>query len=210
MKHSIKNIIFDLGGVLFDIDYTLTIAAFASIGVKDFEKIFAKKAQSELFNHLEEGKISAAEFTQELSKISDVALKTEQVVWALNTMLFNIPTERLTLLKDLRKNYRLFLYSNINEIHAAEVHRLLFEKHGLLNLEKHFEKVYYSHEIGARKPNPEGFLQIIREQQLNPAETLFIDDSPQHVKGAQEVSLQALWLDLEQHNIHDLIQANGL
>ncbi len=210
MKNAVKNIIFDLGGVLFDIDYTLTIGAFEKIGVKNFDAILTKKNQSDLFNRLEEGKISATKFTAELSQLSGVALKKEDVAWALNTMLFNIPSPRFDLLNDLRKKYRIFLYSNINEIHAEEVHRLLQDKHGIVKLNGHFEKVYYSHELGIRKPNPEGFLHIIHEQKISPKETLFIDDSPQHIDGAIKAGLQAVWLDLEKQDIHGLIADLGL
>ena len=210
MQGQIKNIIFDLGGVLFDIDYTLTVGAMEKIGVKDFDKIFTQKNQSDLFNRIEEGKISAEDFTRELAQISGVHLNTKDVAWALNTMLFNIPEHRFNLLNNLRKNYRLFLYSNINEVHAAEIHRVIQETHGFPNFNQHFEKVYYSHELGIRKPNPEGFLRIISEQQLNPQETLFIDDSPQHVEGAKKAGLQAVWLDLKEKDIHDLIEEIGL
>jgi len=204
MKNSIKNIIFDLGGVLFNIDYTLTINAFQKIGVNDFDKIFTQKNQSDLFNRLEEGKINAEEFTKELSQISGVVLNKNEVSWALNTMLFNIPAYRFDLLNELKKKYRIFLYSNINEIHATEIHRIIKENHGFPNLNQHFEKVYYSHELGIRKPNPQGFIEIINEQQLNPHETLFIDDSPQHVEGAKKAGLQSVWLDLSKQDIHGL------
>ncbi|MCX6182889.1 MAG: HAD family phosphatase [Bacteroidetes bacterium] len=210
MEGQIKNIIFDLGGVLYDIDYTRTIGAMEKIGVKDFDKIFTQKNQSDLFNRLEEGKITADDFTKELSIISGVALNTKDVEWALNTMLFNIPTHRLELVNALRKKYRVFLYSNINEVHAAEIHRVIMETHGISDFNQHFEKVYYSHEMGIRKPNAEGFLTIVNEQKLNPQETLFIDDSPQHVEGAKRAGLQAVWLDLKQNDIHQLIEKMGL
>ena len=125
-------------------------------------------------------------------------------------MLFNIPTPRFELLKELRKKYRVFLYSNINEIHEIGVHQRLQEKYGIANLENHFEKVYYSHLIGIRKPNKEGFLYIIDDQQINANETLFIDDSPQHVEGALKAGLQAVWLDLEKQDIHELVEELGL
>ncbi len=210
MQGQIKNIIFDLGGVLFDIDYTRTIGAMEKIGVKDFDKIFTQKNQSDLFNRLEEGKISAEEFTKELSEISGVPLKKKDVEWALNTMLFNMPTHRFDLLDLLKTRYRLFLYSNINEVHAKEIHRVIKETHGFPDFNKHFEKVYYSFELGIRKPKPDGFLAIIREQKLNPEETLFIDDSPQHVEGAKKAGLHAVWLNLKQQDVHGMIEELGL
>jgi len=210
MKHPIKNIIFDLGGVLFDINYHLTAEAFEKIGVKDFENIFAKKGQADVIDRLEEGKIGIDELTKELSVLCGINLSKQQVIEAWNVMLFNIPTPRFELLKELRKKYRVFLYSNINEIHEIGVHQRLQEKYGIANLENHFEKVYYSHLIGIRKPNKEGFLYIIDDQQINANETLFIDDSPQHVEGALKAGLQAVWLDLEKQDIHELVEELGL
>jgi FMN phosphatase YigB (HAD superfamily) len=210
MKHPIKNIIFDLGGVLFDINYHLTAEAFEKIGVKDFKNIFAKKGQADVIDRLEEGKIGIDELTKELSVLCGINLSKQQVIEAWNVMLFNIPTPRFELLKELRKKYRVFLYSNINEIHEIGVHQRLQEKYGIANLENHFEKVYYSHLIGIRKPNKEGFLYIIDDQQINANETLFIDDSPQHVEGALKAGLQAVWLDLEKQDIHELVEELGL
>lgn len=206
MKNPIKNIIFDLGGVLFDINYHLTAEAFEKLGVKDFKSIFAKKGQADVIDRLEEGKIGVEELTKELSALCGISLSQEEVVNAWNVMLFNIPTHRFALLNELRKKYRIFLYSNINEIHEIGVHQRLQEKHGIANLENHFEKVYYSHLIGIRKPNKEGFLYILDDQKINANETLFIDDSPQHVEGALKAGLQAVWLDLDKHDIHALVK----
>ena len=210
MQPAIKNIIFDLGGVLFDINYHLTAEAFEKLGVKDFKNIFAKKGQADVIDRLEEGKIGIDELTKELSVLCGINLSKQQVIEAWNVMLFNIPTPRFELLKELRKKYRVFLYSNINEIHEIGVHQRLQEKYGIANLENHFEKVYYSHLIGIRKPNKEGFLYIIDDQQINANETLFIDDSPQHVEGALKAGLQAVWLDLEKQDIHELVEELGL
>ena len=194
MKHPIKNIIFDLGGVLFDINYHLTAEAFEKIGVKDFKNIFAKKGQADVIDRLEEGKIGIDELTKELSVLCGINLSKQQVIEAWNVMLFNIPTPRFELLKELRKKYRVFLYSNINEIHEIGVHQRLQEKYGIANLENHFEKVYYSHLIGIRKPNKEGFLYIIDDQQINANETLFIDDTISNIEGAQKAGLQTIFL----------------
>lgn len=210
MKNSIKNIIFDLGGVLFDINYNLTAEAFEKLGVKDFKSIFAKKGQADVIDRLEEGKIGLGQLTKELSSLCGLTLSEKEVVDAWNVMLFNIPAERFILLEELRKKYRIFLYSNINEIHEIGVHERLQEKHGIPNLENHFEKVYYSHLIGIRKPNKDGFLHILNDQQINAHETLFIDDSPQHVEGAKNAGLHAVWLDLDKQDIHGLIQELGL
>jgi len=210
MSNKIKNIIFDLGGVLFDINYDLTAQAFERLGVKDFRNIFAKKGQADVIDRLEEGKISVHELSKELSEICGITLNTTEVIAAWDIMLFNIPAHRFDLLNELKKNYRIFLYSNINEIHEEGVHRRIQEMHGFPNLEQHFEKVYYSHHLGIRKPKPDGFLHIIKEQNLDAKETLFIDDSPQHIEGAKKAGLQAVWLDLEKQDIHGLIEELGL
>ena len=122
MQPEIKNIIFDLGGVLFDINYHLTAEAFEKLGVKDFKNIFAKKAQADVIDRLEEGKIGVEELTKELSEIFWTTLSQKEVIQAWNAMLFNIPAHRFGLLKELRKKYRAnFRKSFSNQLENLEI-----------------------------------------------------------------------------------------
>lgn len=188
-KSKIKNIIFDFGGVLFEIDYHLPIREFAKLGYAGFADIYTQSAQNEVFDRLETGKISNEEFWQFLhSHVPNVSRKEVEDAW--NSILLHLMPEQVEEVYRIReKGYRTFLLSNTNAIHV-EVFEKMMDDSGKLNwLKDAFEKVYYSNEIGIKKPYPETFLKICEWNNLNPSETLFIDDSIQHVKGAAEAGL---------------------
>ncbi len=110
-------------------------------------------------------------------------------------MLLDLPIQRLEWIQTLRSQYKVYLYSNINSIHEVQVANILQSTLGVHNLDNYFDEVYYSHVIGYRKPNPEGYHHILHSNQLNPQHTLFIDDTPQHILGAQKVGLQTKYLE---------------
>ena len=197
MLKGIKSVIFDLGGVIYGVDYHKTINAFKALGVDRFEEVYAKAGQSDLFNDLEEGKISRAVFVERIKTLSGQDMISSQIFIAWNSMLLGFMPDALTCLKRLSGSYRLFLLSNTNEIHIQEIESRVgaevFSDFCAL-----FEKVYLSHELGVRKPHPEVFTHIIEEQGLAASETLFIDDSIQHVEGAIKAGLRAYHLTDDQ------------
>jgi len=189
----IEAVILDLGGVILDIDYHLTINAFKDLGISNFEDQYSKKVQSGLFDLLETGKISASEFYHEMRTVN-TSMTDEQIQQAWNAMLLDFPHGRLEFLQQIKKRYPLFLLSNTNEIHLTEFTKTL-QRHGHGNLSLFFDKVYLSHEIGQRKPNREAFELILKEQGLTPENTLFVDDSEQHITGARSIDIQAYHLE---------------
>lgn len=124
-------------------------------------------------------------------------------------MLLDFPKHRLDLLKKLKPNYRLFLLSNTNETHVTEFESALYKQHGYKNLESFFETVYYSCRMGKRKPNADIFDYVLSTHGLNPQETLFIDDSPQHIEGALKTGIHAKFL-AKNRDVEDLIKELGL
>jgi len=110
-------------------------------------------------------------------------------------MLLDFPVRRLQLLQQLRLYYDLFLLSNTNEVHEEAFNGILMRQHGIPNLGVFFDKVYLSHRVGMRKPDPEIFRRVLTDNQLKPEHTLFIDDSPQHIAGAKEAGIQAIYLE---------------
>ncbi len=191
----IENVIFDLGGVLLDIDYSATLKALSGLGVKDVEQMYTQAAQTALFDKLDVGAISPAEFRGELRKFSSEAVSDEELDSAWCAMLGDFRRESWALLLQLRQRYRVFLYSNTNAIHVPAFERMLREQLGAgASIEDYFERYYYSNEIGARKPNPDGFLHILHQNSLAPEATLFIDDTLGHIKGAQAVGLRTYHL----------------
>ncbi len=195
MIKGIKHIIFDLGGVLLNIDYKLTEQAFVDAGIRNFAQIYGQLQQTALFDKFETGAINRAEFIQGLQDASEVILTEQQVYTAWNAMLLDFPIRRLQLLQQLRLYYDLFLLSNTNEIHEDAFNQILLRMHGIPNIGVFFDKVYFSHRVGLRKPMRSIFERVLEENGLKAEHTLFIDDSPQHVASAKQVGIQTIFLE---------------
>ena len=190
---AIKNILFDLGGVLYHIDYGLTIRAFEKLGIKNFDQHFNQQQQNNLFDRLETGKISNGGFIKEIKVLLPYCTR-EEIINAWNALLIGMPQENIKLLKDLSKQYRLFLLSNTNAIHIERINKQLGDAYGLKNLCPLFDKVYLSHEIGMRKPNQQTFEWVLADAGILARETLFIEDSIQHIESASVIGIKTcLW-----------------
>jgi putative hydrolase of the HAD superfamily len=194
MVKGIKHIIFDLGGVIINLNYKLTEQAFINAGISNFGQIYSQLKQSSLFDDFEKGLISAGRFVSALQAQSPVPVSEQQIIDAWNAMLLDFPLRRLQILQQLRLHYNLFLLSNTNVLHEEAFNKILMQDHGIPNLGVFFDRVYLSHRIGLRKPMPEVFIKVLEENNLRPQDTLFIDDSPQHVEGAKNVDIQAIYL----------------
>lgn len=190
----IKNIIFDLGGVILNIDYKLSQQAFEQLGVTDFEGMYSKCQQNDLFDRLETGKITAKNFIEELQNQSPVKIHESDIINAWNAMLLDFPLRRLQILQQLQLHYNTYLLSNTNEIHESEFNHRLQQTCGYPTMAVFFDKIYLSHRIGMRKPHKEVFEMILNENNLKADETLFIDDSIQHIEGAISAGLKTIYL----------------
>jgi putative hydrolase of the HAD superfamily len=188
---SFKNIIFDLGGVILDIDYDRTIQAFKNLGIQDFEQLYTQAAQTGFFDDFETGKMSSAAFITALQHKIENDISNAEIIHAWNAMLLDWDMRRLNLLLELRKHHRVFLLSNTNSIHQSSFMLSLKQQTGLATLINHFDKIYMSHEIGLRKPNVEIFEYVLNDQQITAEETLFLDDSIQHIEGARTIGITA-------------------
>ena len=175
MLKGINNILFDLGGVLFHIDYQRTINAFKKLGIADFEKRFTQHQQNDFFDAFETGKISQNVFINTLQKCLP-ACSDQEIINAWNAMLIGLPKQHLKILETLGKNYRLFLLSNANEIHIQFVNAFLKKRYNIPSIIQFFEKTYYSHEIGMRKPHISTFEWVLKDSNILAEETLFIED----------------------------------
>lgn len=191
---TIKNIIFDLGGVIINIDYQKTIDAFQKLSKAGCTIAFNQQSQSELFDELETGRISNAAFRDKIREHYQVEGSDEAIDAAWNAMLLDIPQERIDLLRKLRKDHKLFLLSNTNAIHLIAFNKIVEDSFGIPALDELFDKCYYSHLVDDRKPNPGIFERILQENNLQKAETLFIDDSIQHIESAEKVGIKTLHL----------------
>jgi len=195
MLQNIKHIIFDLGGVLLNLDYNATEKAFTDLGITNFKELFSQLRQNSLFDDLETGRIQRSQFVSAIQNISGVVLEEQQIINAWNAMLLDFPVRRLQLLQQLRLHYDLFLLSNTNEVHEEAFNEILMQAFGIPNIGTFFDKVYYSHRVGMRKPDKEIFQHILDENGIKPEETLFIDDSPQHIATAQSLGIQTIYLE---------------
>lgn len=191
---SIKNIIFDLGGVLIKIDYNKTREAFINLGIKNFDEYYQQDYVSKLFEDLEIGKISSTDFYFEFRKITNSQLTNFQIAEAWNAMLGEFWIDRLNWLDDLKSNYGIFLFSNTNEIHYRAFIKLFENTMPNKSFSNYFIKDYYSHIMGERKPNEKSFKTILAQQNLISKETLFIDDTLKNIEGAKLCGLQTLHL----------------
>lgn len=192
---NVDAVIFDLGGVLLNLDYNRTAEAFKALGMTDFDLVYSQLKQTDLFDRFETGAISGFHFVNRLLDQLPMGTNANQVVHAWNAMILNFPKERMNWLREFSKENRIFLLSNTNSLHLEKVKRALKETTGSDDLESYFEKAYYSHELKMRKPNPEIFLKVCENHGLNPDRTLFIDDTLQHIAGAKAVGLQTIHLE---------------
>lgn len=183
-------IIFDLGGVVINLDYHKTTRAFEALGLENFGEMYSQAAQSGLFDDFEKGKSSVPYFLNKLIDFLPTGTTANQVVEAWNAMILDFPKENLKLLEELKSSHRTLLLSNTNEIHIQKVHQHLQLVSPHKTLDPYFEKVYFSSDVKMRKPDVEIFEFVLKENNLNPATTLFIDDTEQHILGAQKVGIQ--------------------
>ena len=191
---NIKNIIFDLGRVLLNLDFDASIKAFQKLG-SDSEVLDHKNAYADpIFYNLEVGKITPTEFRSGVRKLlQNEELTDEQIDTAWYAMILDIPAQRVKKVLELSKNYNLYLFSNTNQIH---IDRLLAEfktQHGI-DFPSLFKTVYYSHEIHDRKPEISSFEKVIELSGVDPKETLFVDDLEKNIIAAEQAGLNTLWL----------------
>ncbi len=193
----IKNIIFDFGGVILNIDFELSIQAFRMLGVQDFGMLYSEKVQSDLFDKLEKGLLSPEKFRDELRNITGVYMTDEEIDEAWNALLLDLPAYRIKMLENVRNNYRIYLLSNSNIIHYDHYILQLRKEFGYRNFDELFKKAYFSHDMGLRKPDENIYKRVLSEQNLIASESLFIDDNLENIEAAasQEINVHHLKRD---------------
>ena len=198
MVTPVKNIIFDLGGVLINLNYQLTRKAFEDMGVEDFDAFYTQHAANPLFENLEVGAIEPEAFYDQLREATGLTLTNSQIEIAWNAMLLDFPAERLEWLSQIKNKYNIYLFSNTNAIHYNAFTTIYAQTAPLVGLNPNFnhffKEAHYSHTLGQRKPEVAAFEAVIRDANLDPAQTLFIDDTLLNIEGAQKAGLQTLFL----------------
>ena len=186
----LKNIVFDLGGVLLNIDYNKTENAFKQLGFLNFNEMYSQYSADMLFSDLEMGKISNDHFYERMLEAGKGKLSKEQITTAWNAMLLTFRMPSLVFLEELSKKYNLYLLSNTNAIHLEAFNEIFSRETGQSSLDAYFTKAYYSNHIGFRKPNEDVFQFILEDAGIKAEETLFIDDSYNNIETAQRMGFK--------------------
>lgn len=186
----IKNIFFDLGGVLIDLDKERCLGEFRKLGIRQIEKQIGNSFKSGLFLRLEEGLITPKEFRNEIRQMTGVKISDAEIDNAWNAFLQEIPVQKLALLKALQSKYRVFMLSNTNKIHFDFMQDNHFCKEKGYSLNDCFEKCYLSYELHLSKPDEAIFRAVIKDSGVSPQESLFLDDNQQNIESAQRLGFQ--------------------
>ena len=191
---AIKNLIFDLGNVLYDIDFKKMNTAFTSIGIEGMDKHFTLNKSHPLFLDLEMGFVNEQAFYDGVRALVNLPLSNEQIQFAWNALLVGFRKNSIEWIKQNNTKYNTFLYSNTNQIHHDYFIVEFENKVANYSFVSLFKTLYYSHEMGMRKPDPASFTYILEKEGLMASETLFIDDNEPNIIAAASVGLQVLHL----------------
>ena len=190
---AIKNVIFDLGGVLLNLDINKTLNAYKTVGLPGIEQLFGIGHADSFFKQYETGAIDDDGFIDSILKLKGNTGTRAQAIEAWNAMLLDFPIERVNWLKQLGSNYRLFLFSNTNAIHLKSFQNTFRAEHGF-EMDDLFEKAYYSHVVRLRKPDAAAYQLVLDENNLLASETVFVDDALINVEAANAVGIKGIHL----------------
>lgn len=192
----LPHLLFDFGGVIIDIDYDATPTAMRRLSRAGSTIAFSQASQAELFDRFETGHLTPAEFRAGLRATYALDATDAELDAAWHAMLLGVPAERLALIGELRRQgHQTALLSNTNTLHIGEINKRLASQYGFQNgIADVLDRVFYSQEVGLRKPGEEIFRHALREMNWQPEDVLFIEDSPQHIATARRLGLRVLHL----------------
>lgn len=207
-QKGIRHIVFDLGGVLLNIDPEVSFTEFKKLQIMNedtFRDLFIR--QNLLFD-LETGKANSFEFREKIRQFSMKTVSDEEIDFAWNALLLDFPLHRFEMLKNLKSHFFVHLLSNTNEIHF-NCYSIKFKEKFNSGFESMFHNLFLSYQMGLRKPDEQIFLKMLSEGNMNPSETIFIDDTPENIDAALKTGIQAFHLKKETdvtELIRDLVQ----
>lgn len=188
----IRNIVFDLGGVIMTICQDEAIKRFKSIGLKNVENYLNPYTQTDIFGDIEEGKISAEQFRAKLSELIGKEVTYEECKFAWLGYRQDVPLRNLDILRKLKaQGYKLILLSNTNPFMMSWGLSGEFDGNGN-SLESYFDSLYLSYKLGVMKPNKKIFQYIIDNEKIQPGESLFIDDGERNINAARLLGFKTL------------------
>ena len=189
MDSKIKNVIFDLGGVLINLDFDSCLNAFRTAGFTNIEEQIRQMQGNGVFSRFELGEISPEEFRDAIRKEADESLTDRKIDDMWNLMLLNIPREKLDLLLELRERYMVYLLSNTNQIHWDYAGEEMFNYRGF-RADDFFEDTFLSFKMHLAKPDKAIYEKVMKEANILPEETFFIDDSETNCRAAAALGIQ--------------------
>lgn len=201
---TIKNIIFDLGGVLIDIDFDKTFAAYERISGENRQNIKESQTLYNTYIDYELGKINSAEFRDNIKKGLKINTDDTIIDNAWNALLLDFNPTAINLINRLKPNYTIGLLSNTNEIHFSRCNSKIREQKLSENLISLFDNLFLSYEIGLRKPSPSIYQHVIKHLKCQPQEILFIDDLKENIESAQKTGMKTIHL-INNKTIADLV-----
>ncbi len=190
-----KTIIFDFGGVVIDIDPQLTINEFKKLGMSDSDTFLKPGFINNVIRKFERGILTPEVFRDKVRAEAGINFTDQQIDDAWNALLFDIPAERIEVIEEVKKNYKILLLSNSNEIHYDLYVRDLQLRFGYREFDELFDKAYFSFDLHLSKPDIEIYEFIMYQHKLNPAETLFIDDNIDNIKTAKSLGWKTFHLE---------------
>jgi glucose-1-phosphatase len=191
---NIKNIVFDLGGVVININYQDTIRKFKEIGITNFDQLYSQYSQSDIFDRYDKGFATPDEFRSAIRKLANINVPDKIFDDAWNAMIQDLPAENLKVLLHLKNKYQTYLLSNTNEIHLSYFFNYLRKKHDVNDFSHYFHNVHYSCRMGMRKPDIEIYNRVMDFNKLVPAETVLIDDTAINVDAAIKAGWQGFYM----------------
>ena len=186
---NISTIIFDFGGVLINLDLAQCISNFKELGIQNIDSYLSNFGQKDFFLDFEKGKIGTEKFRQEIRKYETKPLTDEQIDTAWCSFLCDIPSEKLHLLTELKKKFRIVMLSNTNPLHIEVSAASEFAKVGK-TITDFFDATYLSYEMHMAKPDAEIFLKLLEDEQVRANECLFLDDGLKNIEQASKLGIQ--------------------
>lgn len=208
-SEQMKNLIFDLGNVIIDIDFDLTFRAFSKLSsIYSWEEVRYFIKEKCIWENYEKGIINDDEFRKILRNELKIKASDSDLDNAFCGLLQKIQPERVELLQKLSKKYRLFILSNTSNIHFQQVEKLLFESAGINHFSEIFKTVFLSFEMGKLKPEIEIYQQVLLEANIQANETLFFDDMLINLESAETLGIQTKQIIPNQFTIIDFFKNN--
>jgi glucose-1-phosphatase len=190
-QHNVKNVILDLGGVLVDINPQKTYSALNRILSPEFADTIQWEEIPEVVLAMETGRWKKHEFIEHLSRVCKPDVIEEEIIDAWCAMILEFPHERVDMVKSLSENYQVYLLSNTNVFHIKYFEKE-FKNRYHFSLHQLFTKIYYSSEIGLRKPDVESFLFVLNDAGIKAAETIMVDDREDNCTIAESLGMRSL------------------